>query len=165
MGEPTLFAKDLWRLGIGRIQVVPSVNVGYDNGTEEARDWHGRVEDYLDMTSEELQTEQVEWQEEPPRMVKCLEKFHELIGSHPPEFRLENLGPSSHSPVVITGSAIHLTTRIRFGAAMNGSADTSTCYWLLAPLSDSISPRWSVMGRNVMHRAESFGRNTRGCWD
>ena len=77
MGEPTLFAKDLWRLGIGRIQVVPSVNVGYDNGTEEARDWHGRVEDYLDMTSEELQTEQVEWQEEPPSLVKCMEQFHE----------------------------------------------------------------------------------------
>ena len=30
MGEPTLFAKDLWRLGLDRIQVVLTVNVGYD---------------------------------------------------------------------------------------------------------------------------------------
>lgn len=77
MGEPTLFAKDLWRLGLGRIQVVPDVNVEYDSGTEEARDLHGRVEDRLDMTSGELQTEVVEWQDEPPSLVKCMEQFHE----------------------------------------------------------------------------------------
>ena len=77
MGEPTLFAKDLWRLGIGRIQVVPTVNVGYDNGTERARDVHGRVEDYLNMTSGALQTKRVEWQENPPSLVKCMPEFHE----------------------------------------------------------------------------------------
>ena len=77
MGEPTLFAKDLWRLGLGRIQVVPSVNVGYDNGTEEAKDLHGRVEDHLNMTSGDLQTELVEWQDSPPSLVKCMEQFHE----------------------------------------------------------------------------------------
>ena len=77
MGEPTLFAKDLWRLGLGRIQVVPSVNVGYENGTEEARDLHGRVEDHLNMTSGELQTELVDWQDSPPSLVKCMEQFHE----------------------------------------------------------------------------------------
>lgn len=31
MGEPTLFCKDMWHKGYGRIAVVPSVNVGYDN--------------------------------------------------------------------------------------------------------------------------------------
>ena len=77
MGEPTLFAKDLWRLGLGRIQVVPSVNVGYENGTEQAKDLHGRVEDHLNMTSGELQTELVEWQDSPPSLVKCMEQFHE----------------------------------------------------------------------------------------
>ena len=77
MGEPTLFAKDLWRLGLGRIQVVPTVNVAYDNQTEEAKDMHGRVEDYLNMTSAEFQTELVEWQEAPPSLVKCMEQFHE----------------------------------------------------------------------------------------
>ena len=77
MGEPTLFAKDLWRLGLGRIQVVPTVNVGYDNRTEEAKDQHGRVEDYLNMTSGDLQTEPVQWQESPPSLVKCMAQFHE----------------------------------------------------------------------------------------
>lgn len=77
MGEPTLFAKDLWRLGLGRIQVVPTVNVGYDNRTEEARDMRGRVEDTLNMTSGDLQTELVEWQESPPSLVKCMPQFHE----------------------------------------------------------------------------------------
>lgn len=77
MGEPTLFAKDLWRLGLGRIQIVPTVNVGYDSGTEEARDVHGRVEDYLNMTSGALQTELVEWQKNPPSLVKCMPVFHE----------------------------------------------------------------------------------------
>lgn len=74
MGEPTLFAKDLWRLGLGRIQVVPRVNVGYDEGTEEARDRHGRVEDGLNMTSVEVQGE---WEDEPPSLVKCMEVFYE----------------------------------------------------------------------------------------
>ena len=77
MGEPTLFAKDLWRLGLGRIQVVPTVNVGYDDGTEEARDQHGRVEDSLNMTSGDLQTEFVQWQDSPPSLVKCMEQFHQ----------------------------------------------------------------------------------------
>ncbi len=77
MGEPTLFAKDLWRLGFGRIQVVPSVNVGYDNRTEEAKDRHGRVEDALDMTSADLQSELVQWQDSPPSLVKCMAQFHE----------------------------------------------------------------------------------------
>lgn len=77
MGEPTLFAKDLWRLGLGRIQVVPTVNVGYDNQTEEARDLHGRVQDYLNMTRADAQTELLQWQESPPSLVKCMAQFHE----------------------------------------------------------------------------------------
>lgn len=59
MGEPTLFAEDLWRLGLGRIQVVPTFNVGYDNRTEEAKNMHCRVEDHLEMINIFLQTELV----------------------------------------------------------------------------------------------------------
>lgn len=59
MGEPTLFAEDLWRLGLGRIRVVPTFNVGYDNRTEEAKNMHGRVEDHLEMINIFLQTELV----------------------------------------------------------------------------------------------------------
>lgn len=77
MGEPTLFAKDLWRLGLGRVQVVPTVNVAYDSRTEEAKDLHGRVEDYLNMTSVDFQNELIEWQDSPRSLVKCMEQFHE----------------------------------------------------------------------------------------
>lgn len=64
-------------LGLGRIQVVPTVNVGYDHRTEEAKDLRGRVEDYVNMTSGALQTEQVQWQESPLSLVKCMAQFHE----------------------------------------------------------------------------------------
>ncbi|KAI9817281.1 MAG: hypothetical protein M1832_004703 [Thelocarpon impressellum] len=76
MGEPTLFCKDLWRLHRGRIQVIPTVNVGYDNeATEKIKDLRGRVEDKIDTAREELQAELVEWQAEPPSLVKCMREF------------------------------------------------------------------------------------------
>ncbi|MCJ1339644.1 hypothetical protein MMC09_004934 [Bachmanniomyces sp. S44760] len=76
MSECTLFSKDLWRLGLGRIQVVPTVNVGYDNQITEIKDQHGRVEDHLNMTSHDLQTELIQWQDlTAPSLVKCMPSF------------------------------------------------------------------------------------------
>ncbi|KAI9709402.1 MAG: hypothetical protein M1812_007679 [Candelaria pacifica] len=80
MGEPTLFCKDLWRLKLGRIQVVPTVNVGYGdplNATEQVKNSHGWLEDYIDVEREEPQVEMIEWQKEPPSLVKCMTIFHE----------------------------------------------------------------------------------------
>ncbi|KAI9717189.1 MAG: hypothetical protein M1812_004937 [Candelaria pacifica] len=80
MGEPTLFCKDLWRLKMGRIQVVPTVNVGYAqqlNATQIIKDQHGWVEDHVDVENEEPQVEMIEWQEDPPSLVKCMVFFHE----------------------------------------------------------------------------------------
>jgi hypothetical protein len=36
-GEPTLFCKDMWHEGYGRIAVIPSVNVGYDEESGKVR--------------------------------------------------------------------------------------------------------------------------------
>jgi alpha-1,3-mannosyltransferase len=73
MGEPTLFCKDLWRNGYGKIQVVPTVNVAYevDQG-ERAKTLYGRVGDYVDQTSMEDDTVPVHWQLQPPGMIKCV---------------------------------------------------------------------------------------------
>lgn len=77
MGEPTLFSKDLWRLGLGRIMVVPSVNLVYDDeAADMVKDMRGRVEDNLDMSNGDLQTEKVEWQVAPSSLVKCMQEFH-----------------------------------------------------------------------------------------
>ncbi|KAI9778048.1 MAG: hypothetical protein M1835_005082 [Candelina submexicana] len=83
MGEPTLFCKDLWRLKMGRIQVVPTVNVGYSdnaeklNNTQIIKDQHGWVEDHVDVENEAPQVEMIEWQKDPPSLVKCMVVFHE----------------------------------------------------------------------------------------
>lgn len=78
MGEPTLFAKDLWRLGLGRIQVVPSINVVYAEETEfnVVKDLRGRVEGTINISDEALQTERVQWQALPPSLVKCMPQLH-----------------------------------------------------------------------------------------
>jgi alpha-1,3-mannosyltransferase len=69
MGEPTLFCKDLWRRGLGKIQVVPTVNVAYDvrqgRMTKEAR---GSVD-------QEQEDVLIEWQIAPPPMVKCAQSW------------------------------------------------------------------------------------------
>ena len=77
MGEPTLFCKDMWRLGLGRIQIVPTVNLGYDNNkTELIKARRGHIEDEVDVGNKTLQAELVDWQESPPSLVKCMREFH-----------------------------------------------------------------------------------------
>ena len=55
----------------------PTVNVGYDNRTEEVRDLHSRVKGFFNMTNGDLQTELVQWQESPRSLVKFMAQFHE----------------------------------------------------------------------------------------
>jgi len=70
MGEPTLFCKDMWRLGYNKIATIPSVNVAY--GVEETvktKGVRGYVHDHV-MKGSDL-PERIDWQEDPPPMVKC----------------------------------------------------------------------------------------------
>ena len=72
MGEPTLFCKDLWRKGYGKIQVVPSVNVAYTvKEARNAKAVRGSVADSVDQTVEAVHDDLVQWQITPPSMVKC----------------------------------------------------------------------------------------------
>ncbi|KAH0562349.1 hypothetical protein GP486_002951 [Trichoglossum hirsutum] len=75
MGEPTLFCKDLWAHGYNKIAVVPSVNVGYnDEESRKVKARQGKVGDYVNSDSQEG-PELIEWQREPPPMVKCLPEW------------------------------------------------------------------------------------------
>jgi alpha-1,3-mannosyltransferase len=73
MGEPTLFCKDFWAQGFGRIAVVPSVNVGYnDDESRGAKQKFGYASDIVWKTEKEdhLNTH-IHWKSSPPDLVKC----------------------------------------------------------------------------------------------
>jgi alpha-1,3-mannosyltransferase len=79
MGEPTLFCKDFWRRGYGKIQVVPTVNVAYTvNEGRNAKKVRGRVGDTVNQEVEANNDPLVQWQITPPPMVKCA-----MFWSHP----------------------------------------------------------------------------------
>ncbi len=72
-GEPTLFCKDLWALGYGRIAVIPSVNVGYDDEQSRAAKMkHGYASGNIEVAEldKALSTE-ISWRDSPPTLVKC----------------------------------------------------------------------------------------------
>ncbi|KAF2199298.1 family 69 glycosyltransferase [Delitschia confertaspora ATCC 74209] len=75
LGEPTLFCKDLWFHGFGKIAVVPSVAVGYDDEkTTEIKEYKGRVGEWLERQGKEggkggLE-ERISWKG-PPEKVNC----------------------------------------------------------------------------------------------
>ncbi|KAI0601224.1 alpha-1,3-mannosyltransferase CMT1 [Biscogniauxia sp. FL1348] len=73
-GEPTLFCKDLWWRGFGRIAVVPSVNLEYSNeAAEKIKDLKGYTSQW---TAREVAKDmKIEWVDEPPDMVKCMPDF------------------------------------------------------------------------------------------
>jgi alpha-1,3-mannosyltransferase len=76
MGEPTLFCKDMWHEGYGRIAVIPSVNVGYDNEESgKVKQVHGRTGEWVER-EQELRGEDrdalIEWEADPPPVVKCV---------------------------------------------------------------------------------------------
>ncbi|KAK4946414.1 hypothetical protein LTR10_014613 [Elasticomyces elasticus] len=72
-GEPTLFCKDFWRHGHGRIAIVPSVNLGYsDDEARTAKELHGYTADNIRKAEEDQRlTSNIHWKSTPPELVKC----------------------------------------------------------------------------------------------
>ncbi|KIW26269.1 hypothetical protein, variant [Cladophialophora immunda] len=91
MGEPLLLCKDFWKYGYGRIAVVPSVNIGYnDDESRQTKKRYGfateivqRVEEDLDLAA--IRQSKIRWQAAPPKSVKC-----ESDLSHPAEDELDD---------------------------------------------------------------------------
>ncbi|OAP54909.1 hypothetical protein AYL99_10609 [Fonsecaea erecta] len=93
MGEPLLLCKDFWKYGYGRIAVVPSVNIGYnDDEARQTKKRYGfateivqRVEqDDLEDVGGAIRHSKIRWQTAPPKTVKC-----ESDTSHPAEEELD----------------------------------------------------------------------------
>lgn len=72
-GEPTLFCKDLWALGYGRVAVIPSVNVGYnDEQSRGATAKHGYASGNIQRTEHDMAlSTEISWKKSPPALVKC----------------------------------------------------------------------------------------------
>ncbi|KAI1612533.1 cryptococcal mannosyltransferase 1-domain-containing protein [Exophiala viscosa] len=82
-GEPTLLAKDLWKLGNGRIAIIPKVNLGYSvEVSAKAKELHGWVSKQPGKkgTDDTGPTEWhgLKWQEKPPASIHCAS-----IGTNP----------------------------------------------------------------------------------
>ena len=71
-GESELFCKDLWYKGWGKIAVVPSVNLGYSDDQGKAlKALKGYTSKWVG--PEQDKKSKIEWQQDPPQQVKCME--------------------------------------------------------------------------------------------
>jgi alpha-1,3-mannosyltransferase len=74
-GEPSLFCKDMWYHGMGRIAVVPSVNLEYsDEAGKQIKELKGYVSDWAQKEEGE---QLIEWEAMPPKRVKCMKNYEE----------------------------------------------------------------------------------------
>lgn len=72
MGEPTYLCKDFWAAGHGRVAIVPSVNVAYTLTEALAtKKYRGYVDEVVEYAATTEVNELIDWQKEPPPMVKC----------------------------------------------------------------------------------------------
>ncbi|KAK8125896.1 uncharacterized protein PG998_001655 [Apiospora kogelbergensis] len=70
-GEPTLFCKDLWWWGYGRIAVIPSINIEYsDEASTRLKKLKGFTSRWT--AQEDLTATRIVWQVEPPEKWKCM---------------------------------------------------------------------------------------------
>ncbi|KAI1388052.1 alpha-1,3-mannosyltransferase CMT1 [Hypoxylon trugodes] len=70
-GEPTLFCKDLWRTGHGRIAVVPSVNLEYsDEAAAKIKALKGYTSRWTEQ--EDAEAMKIPWVETPPDTITCM---------------------------------------------------------------------------------------------
>ena len=74
-GEPELFCKDMWRRGYRRIAVVPAINLEYtDEAAMKIKALKGYVSQHVnkDGDNDGDQSKKIEWEREPPSLVKCI---------------------------------------------------------------------------------------------
>ncbi|KAL8679627.1 MAG: hypothetical protein Q9186_004088 [Xanthomendoza sp. 1 TL-2023] len=72
-GEPKSFCKDLWMLGYGKIAVVPSVNLEYnDENGKRIKSAKGYVSSHVNGEDE---NEKIEWEGKPPEKVRCIPNY------------------------------------------------------------------------------------------
>ena len=69
-----LWCKDMWYAGLGRIAVVPSVNLGYEDAdTKRIKKTKGYVYQAVQRENDEGSEDNlISWQDHPPDQVKCV---------------------------------------------------------------------------------------------
>ena len=73
-GEPKTWCMDMWRLGYGKIAVVPIVNLEYnDEAATRIKDTKGYVSNF--MGGEGESDARIEWEVDPPEAVKCMPSY------------------------------------------------------------------------------------------
>ena len=73
-GEPQTWCMDLWRLGYGRIAVVPIVNLEYgDEAPIWVKDAKGYVSNWMGGAGEA--DARIAWDENPPEAIKCMPSY------------------------------------------------------------------------------------------
>ncbi len=76
-GEPSTWCGDMWRLGYGRIAVVPVVNIEYgDEAAMRIKGVKGYVSNFM---GEGAMDERIVWEEEPPERVKCMPSYDHQV--------------------------------------------------------------------------------------
>ena len=71
-GEPQIFCKELWKLGYGKLAVVPTVNVEYsDDAAKEIKKLKGYTSDWIAKEKPEDPSNKINWKG-PPDQVKCM---------------------------------------------------------------------------------------------
>jgi alpha-1,3-mannosyltransferase len=76
-GEPSLFAKDMWFRGHGKIAVVSSVSVGYsDDATVRIKALKGYTSSHVARESEDVP---IDWDTLPPVEVKCMPNYQQQV--------------------------------------------------------------------------------------
>ncbi|KAK8020055.1 Alpha-1-3-mannosyltransferase CMT1 [Apiospora arundinis] len=77
-GEPTLFCKDLWWAGYGRIAVIPSVNIEYsDEASTKIKELKGFTSKWT--AQEDLPAAKILWEAEPPEKWKCMHGWENQV--------------------------------------------------------------------------------------
>ncbi|KAF0315476.1 alpha-1,3-mannosyltransferase CMT1 [Colletotrichum asianum] len=72
-GEPSLFCKDMWNSGFGKIAVVPSINLEYsDEAGRKIKTSKGFTNQWVKPDEDE---KPLDWSKEPPEKVKCMPSY------------------------------------------------------------------------------------------
>ena len=73
-GEPQLFCKDLWHAGFGKIAVIPSVNLEYDNEHAiKIKALKGYASQWVEQEPNDIPV--IEWKISPPTKIKCMASY------------------------------------------------------------------------------------------
>ncbi|OCK81929.1 glycosyltransferase family 69 protein [Lepidopterella palustris CBS 459.81] len=90
-GEPQLFCKEMWYHGYGKIAVVPTVNVEYNDAAgKKIKDLKGYVSKLVESEQQDDESLHIKWEPNPPENIKCMASYANQTWCHWDEQLAEN---------------------------------------------------------------------------